>query len=285
VEVIGNGSTSAVNVVGLDLGRRNIKLFTGHKYIWLPAIVGEWRDIKLDYRGNSKGYQGVFNGEKFFAGTLAEDESEFPRQMLVEKKATPDALLLALIALHQTQMTDFDVVTGVPVSLHDKENKESIINLLKGRWDLELNGVKRTINIARVRVAVEAGGAFWSNPRDGVVRIVDGGSKTINYITMKNKKYVDRDSGTMPFGFDTNKSSDHAQMVTSIAGELGKKWGQNDIVFTTGGEAEKLAKYLKIYFPYADVLQERKKIMVGEEEIDLNMFSNAIGYYNIGRTI
>jgi plasmid segregation protein ParM len=274
-----------MDVVGLDLGRSGIKLYTGHKYISFPAIVGEWRDIKLSNTIGTKGFDGCFNGEKFFAGVLAQDESEFRRQMLVESKATPDALLLALISLHQTSMTDFDVVTGVPFNLHDTINKAALTNLLLGRWELEVNQVKRFINIIRVRVAVEGGAAFWSNPRDGIIRIVDGGSKTINYITMKNKKYVDRDSGTMPFGFDTNKSSNDQQMVISIAGELGKKWDQNDIVQTIGGKAESLAEYLRPYFPKAQIMHEKKKIISNNEEIDQNLFANAVGYYNIGRTV
>lgn len=274
-----------MNVVGLDLGRRNVKLYTGHRYITFPAVVGEWRDIKLENALGRGAFRGTFNGQKFFAGVLAEEESEFPRQMLIESKATPDALLLALIGLHQTNMTDFDIVTGVPVKLHDRENKEALINLLKGQWEIEVNGVLRKVNIHRVRVAVEGGGAFWSNPKDGLVRIVDGGSKTINFITMRNRRYVDRDSGTLDFGFDTNKSSDIANMVTRIAGELGKKWNQDDQVYTVGGEARSLAEYLKPYFPKATVFQSSKLHVQDQEVIDLNLFSNAIGYYNIGRTV
>lgn len=274
-----------MQIAGLDLGRRNIKLFTGFRYIWFPAVVGEWREMNLKNNFGDKAFEGEYKGEKFFAGVLAENESEFARQMLVEDKATPDALLLALIALHQTGFTDFDVVTGLPVNMHNEENKNALINLLIGRHEIEVNGSRKVITIHRVRVAVEGGGAFWSNPKDGLVRIIDGGSKTINYITLKNKKYVDRDSGTLPFGFDTNKSSDYKQMVNRIAGELGRKWNQDDEVFTVGGRAETLAELLKPYFPKVNVLQEKKRIIYHDEEVDLNMFSNAIGYYNIGRTL
>ena len=274
-----------MNVVGLDLGRRNIKVFTGHQFITFPAVVGEWREIKLANDLPKGGFWGTFQGKRFFAGVLAEEESEFPRQMLVDNKATPDALLLALIALHQTNMTDFDVVTGVPVSLHDPENKLALIKLLQGSWEIEVNGVLRRVNIHRVRVAVEGGGAFWSNPKDGLVRIVDGGSKTINYITMRNRRYVDRDSGTLNFGFDTNKTNDPSNLVARIAGELGKKWSSNDEVYTVGGEAESLAEYLRPYFPRVRVFQENRKVLNNGQLIDLNLFANAIGYYHIGRTV
>lgn len=273
-----------MHVAGLDLGRRNVKLFTGSSYIIFPAVVGEWRDIRLRNDHGNKGFDCEYNGDKFFAGTLAENESEFYRQMLIDDKSTQDALLLALISLHQAELIDVDIVTGLPVESHTKRNKESLSSLLTGSHEIEVNGVKRVINIHRVRVAVEGGGAFWSEPKDGLIRLIDGGSKTINYITMKDRQYVDRDSGTLPFGFDTNKSDDYKQMANRIAGELGKKWGQSDLVLTVGGRAELLANLLKQYFPNIDVLQNRRVIHKGEG-VDLNMFANAMGYFNIGRIL
>lgn len=273
-----------MQIVGLDLGRRNVKLYNGVDYISFPAIIGEWRDIKLETSYGNKGFRGNYNGDLFFAGTLAENESEFARQMLVEEKSTPDALLLALIALYQLEGVNFDVVTGLPVNIHDNDNKEKLIKLLEGSHLLELNGIKKVININRVRVAVEGGGAFWSSPKDGLVRIIDGGSKTINYITLNNRKYVDRDSGTLPFGFDTNKSEDLKQMANRIAGELGRKWGKADRIYTVGGNAKILKNFLKPYFTNIDVLRQ-DGINYKGEYIDLNLFANAVGYYNIGGAV
>ncbi len=276
-----------MNVVGLDLGRRGIKVYTGLNFLSFPAVVGEWRKLKVaspsDYGEGA--YEGVFREDRFFAGVLAEQESEFARQMLIDDKAHPDSLLLALIALHQTGMSEFDVVTGLPVVIHDEVNKQNLINLLQGTHEIEVNGVRKTLSIKRVRVAVEGGAAFWSKPKEGLVRIIDGGSKTINYITMNNQRYVDKDSGTLPFGFDTNKSVNHRQMVTRIAGELGKKWGSQDRVYTVGGEAEVIAKYLRPYFPNTKVLHEEPHIEEGNKFIDLNKFANALGYYNIGSNV
>lgn len=273
-----------MNIVGLDLGRRNVKLFNGHKYISFPSVVGEWRDLKLDYIMDKRGFDVEFLGEKSFVGTTAEDESEFARQMLVEDKATPDALILALTALHQTQMTDLDVITGVPVNLHDTKNKQALVDLLQGSWEIKVKGVLRKIHVHRVRVSVEGGGAFWSNPFDGLVRIIDGGSKTFNYITIKNRVFVDKGSGTLTFGFDTNKSTDTRQLITRVAGELGKVWGAKDKVLAVGGNALEIVDHITPYFPNAEVLQPQL-LSVENEDIDLNLFANAIGYYNIGRTV
>lgn len=272
--------------VGLDLGRRNVKLYTGYEYIYFPAVVGEWRKLNLENRFGNKAFQGVFNDQPFFAGTLAERESEYARQMLIEDKATPDALLLALLALHQTGQTEFDVVTGLPVTSHTKENKEKLINLLEGSHKIEVNNKVYHVNINRVRVAVEGGGAFWSNPQDGLVRILDGGSKTFNYITLKNKHYVDRDSGTLPFGLDTNQNNDFSQLSARLAGDLGKKWSQYDHVYTVGGKAIELAHHLKQYFPKIQPLQQNNRALdQNNEPVDLNLFANAIGYYMIGGAV
>lgn len=274
-----------MEIVGLDLGRRNIKAFTGSRYLTFSAFVGEWRDIKLKNNYGAGSFEGVYKGERFFAGSLAEHESEFARQMLTDDKAHQDALLLALIALFNTGDTEFDIVTGLPVNQHDDSTKKNLIELLEGSHELTLNGKTKVLNINRVRVSVEGGGSFWANPHDGLVRLIDGGSKTINYVTMLNRRYVDRDSGTLPFGFDTNKSVNIKQMMNRIAGELGKKWGKQDRVLTAGGQAKELVEGLREYFPLIETLQGSKIVVQGEKQIDLNLFSNAVGYYNIGRTV
>lgn len=274
-----------MHTVGLDLGRRNVKLFTGDRYVWFPAVVGEWRDLKLRNNFGSKAFDCMYGGERFFAGVLAENESEFARQMLIEDKAHQDTLLLALIALSHSPHDDFDIVTGLPVNLHDEEHKNALSNLLVGTHTITVNGVTRTLTIHRVRVVVEGGGAFWSSPKDGVVRLIDGGSKTINYITMRNRKYVDRDSGTLGFGFDTNKSTDASQLASRVVGEVGKKWGKQDKVYTVGGEASRLASLVKPFFPNTATLQPEQSAISTDGSIDFNMFANAMGYYNIGRTL
>lgn len=272
-------------VVGGDFGRRGIKVFTGSKFIYFPAVVGEWRKMNLVNRGEKQDFSVEYNGEKFFVGVLAENESEFSRQMLTEDKVNEDTKLLALVALHQTGLSDIDLVTGVPINMHHKEQKENLSKLLLGTHDITVNGVFRSFTVQRVRVSVEGGGAFWSNPKDGLVRILDGGSKTINYITLKDRKFIDRDSGTLTFGFDTNKSADIKQMSNRIAGELGTKWSVTDAVFTVGGKAKTLATYLKDFYPAITTLQQEETYKENGMEIDLNLFANAIGYYNMGSVI
>jgi len=193
--------------------------------------------------------------------------------MMTEEKAHADTLLLALIALHRVT-TEANIITGLPVYLHDTERKNALKQLLRGngKWDITVNGVKKTISVPRIEVAVEGGAAFWSSPRDGLVRVIDAGSRTVNYVTLKDKRYVDRDSGTLPFGFGTTISGDLRQMAARIAGELGRKWRETDAVLVAGGRAEELARELKQYFPQTETFTNP-------------LFANAIGYYRIGRKL
>lgn len=270
-------------VVGLDIGRRGVKLYTGTQLITYPAVVGEWRNMNL--KGVTRGFNVVYNGDRFFAGHLALEESEFARQMLTESKVHEDSKLLALIALHIAGSPRQTVVTGVPVTQHTDEVKTSLVDMLKGRHTLEVDGVSKTFLVENVLVSVEGGAAFWSNPMDGLVRIIDAGSKTINYVTLLDRKYVDRESGTLTFGFDTNKSTDIKHIASRIAGEVSKKWSSSDNVFTVGGKAKELAKNLYDYFPKAKPYPVKDILATGIMEGEKPMYANAIGYYNIGRTV
>ena len=259
-------------IVGLDIGRSSVKVYTAEKMDQFPSYIGEWRKRKLATEQKDD-IEVEFQGEKYFAGALAQNESEFARSMMTEEKAHADTLLLALIALHRVT-TEANIITGLPVYMHDQERKNALKQLLRGngRWDITVNGVKKTISIPRIEVAVEGGAAFWSSPRDGLVRVIDAGSRTVNYVTLKDKRYVDRDSGTLPFGFGTTISGDLRQMAARIAGELGRKWRETDAVMVCGGRAEELAQELKLYF-------------TGAECFTNPLFANAIGYYRIGRKL
>lgn len=259
-------------IVGLDIGRSSVKMFNGEQVLNFPSVVGEWRERKLKSSFSKNDLEVEFQGEKYFVGALAENESEFSRSMMTDNKCHDDTLILALTALHQANISACRLVTGLPIKSHDECNKKKLKTLLQGRHEIEVNGECKDIIIQSVDIAVEGGAAFWSSPRPGKIRLIDGGSKTINYVTMKDKKYVDRDSGTLAFGFETNKSVNDKQLIARIAGELGKKWSSNDVILTAGGKADVLAEYLQSYFSNVTPVNDA-------------LYANAIGYHNIGRII
>ncbi|MGU3469877.1 ParM/StbA family protein [Paenibacillus sp. D51F] len=227
---------SAVPTLGLDVGRNGVKAFNGNQTLFIPSVVGEWRERRL-VSSREDDIEVMFRGERYFIGSLALNESEFHRHMMTDNKAHADTLLLALTAIHRAGMPNVHVTTGLPVEFHDPAAKAAMSDLLTGKWDIEVNGEARTIRILNVKVAVEGGGAFWSAPVDGLVRIIDAGSKTVNFVTMRDRRYVDRDSGTLPFGFNTTNADNPQQMAARIAGELSKKWEAGDNVFICGGRA------------------------------------------------
>lgn len=261
-----------MSIVGLDCGRKSVKVFTGQKMFNFASIVGEARERNLNNRHSNGDLEVEFESEKFYVGELAERESEFYRAMMTEQKDHDDTRLLALTALHQANVTEARVITGLPVANHNDENKKRLKQLLQGRWEITVNGERKIIIIKSVDVAAEGGAAFWSRPTDGIVRVIDGGSKTINYVTLKDRRYVDRESGTLDFGFETNKSTNDKQLIARIAGELGKKWGNKDLIWTAGGKALDIAKYIEPYFKNAIPM-------------DNALYANAIGFHAIGRII
>lgn len=261
-----------MSVVGLDCGRRNVKVFTGQKMFHFSSIVGEARERNLNNRHSTNDMEVEFEGEKYYVGDLAERESEFYRAMMTEQKDHEDTRLLALTALHQANITDVRVITGLPIANHNEDNKKRLKQLLQGRWDITVNGEQKTIIIKSVDVAAEGGAAFWSRPTDGIIRVIDGGSKTINYVTLKDRRYVDRESGTLPFGFETNKSINDKQLVARIAGELGKKWGAEDVIWTAGGKASVISDHLQPYFRNVAPMPNA-------------LYANAMGFHAIGRII
>lgn len=264
------------NVIGLDIGRSGVKAYTGTSMFHFPSIVGEGVVRKLNSHYGEGSFEVHFGGEHYFIGDLAADESDFPRQMLTDSKAHEDTRLLALCAICRAGLSDATVITGLPVVQHDDENKRKIRELLigdrAGLWDITVNGERRVIRITDVKVAVEGGGAFWSAPENGLVRIIDAGSKTINYVTMRDTRYNNRESGTLPFGFSTVASDNPREMAKRIAGNLGgRNWKADDTVLVCGGRARELAELLSSeFFPKSAPMPNA-------------LFANAIGFYNAGR--
>lgn len=262
-----------MSIIGLDVGRNGVKAYTGTAGFTFSSIVGEGveRKLRTDYDGT--GFDVIFEGERYFVGELARNESEYWRAMMTDEKAHTDTLILALVAVHRANKPDVTVVTGLPVDQHDEAHKNALRSLMMGKrgglWEITVNGERRHIRIADVKVAVEGGGAFWSEPQDGVVRVIDAGSKTVNYVTMRDRRYNNRESGTLPFGFNTNKTDNVRQFAARVAGEVGKKWSAEDTVLVSGGRAKELAEVLTPYFPKARPVQNP-------------LYANAIGYYRAG---
>ncbi len=265
-------------IIGVDAGNYEVKVVWQKGVSRFPSDIGEYRERKLEQVFSKNDMVVEYAGKKYFAGTLAKYESEFNARMMGESKAHLDCKLRILIALHQVEGSGlYKIIVGQPIGAHTKEEKEAIKRSLKGFHTISINSKSRTFMIERVEVAAEGGSAFWSAPQDGIVRIIDIGSGTVNCATLHDRRYIDKDSFSMMIGANTTKTQDPQALARAIAAEAGKKWHKQDAVKVAGGPAESLLPYLQEYFPRADII---RPFINGQ--ILPPVFANAIGFYRIG---
>ncbi|MCS1350334.1 ParM/StbA family protein [Mechercharimyces sp. CAU 1602] len=259
-------------LVAVDCGRSEVKVVHRHGKFAFPAVIGEWRKLNIGKKRENE-IEVVYEGERLFIGDLAVRESEFHRSMMTDTKAHEQTLILTLVAVYQANTVGkVSVVTGLPVELHSDDEKASMKKLITGKHRIEVNGISRLIQIEEVVVCIEGGGAFWANPQRGLVRIIDVGAKTVNFLTLKDKEYIDRESGTLQFGGDTTKTRSAKHLAERICGEVAKKWSAEDTVITAGAMANDLIPHFKRHFPNVTAVPDPK-------------YANAQGFYEIGKRL
>ncbi len=262
-------------MIGIDIGRKGVKLYTIDKRITFPSAVGEWRERKLGTGGN---YELEYQDKKYFVGDLAE-ESYCQREMTTESKIHEETLLLFLTAIAISG--ESNVTIGLPVSQHDENTKLRYKSLLEGQHFVGLNNAPKKEYIVKVGVVAESTGVYWNeilNNKGELIkdsfnteRIIDVGSRTINYCTIKNRKYIDRESGTLQYGtIDLGNAGDmyFEQFARKIVADLSKVWSKPYLTLISGGGGMILFDYLKPHFDCRLV----------EDPI----FANAKGFYKMG---
>lgn len=269
-----------IEIVGFDGGNNEIKTASHRGCIRLLSNIGEYRERKLEQLHGEDDIIYEFKGKKGFAGTLAKYESEFNGSIMGTTKAHDDTLIRVLLGLWKHGGTHFNLVVGQPITGHTKDEKDKLKKMLTGAHDIVINGKKNTFTIGKVEVAAEGGAAFWSNPVKGMVRIIDIGSGTVNYASILDGRYIDKDSDTIKKGMNTNKSTDKREFVRGIATEVLTKWERSDTVFVAGGAAHDLIPYVKEFFPNANLINPFHNGSLVEP-----VYANAVGFYKIGRQI
>jgi plasmid segregation protein ParM len=272
--------------LGVDAGNYKVKICGERGLMDFISAIGEAREIKLQQvHGNDDMYF-EYEGETGFAGSLALYESEFGGSIMGDTKAHRDTLLRVLIGIHryttlyQIEETGFDIVVGQPISNHNIEEKSRIKDMLKGHHTITVNGIERSFNIRNCECAAEGVSSYWSNPQTGLVRILDIGSGTVNYSTVLEGRFVDKDSGTLSFGVNTNKTNNLQALSRGIATHTLKKWSPEDKVLVVGGIAETIIPHLKQYFPNVEVLYP-----IYNQQYVNPIFANAIAFYTVGVNI
>lgn len=273
--------------LGIDAGNYFTKVCGEKGLISFHSAIGESREINLQQIHGEDDMVFDYEGEVGFAGSLALFESEFGGSILGETKAHRDTKLRSLIAIHRYSTiynindTVFDIVLGQPISTHTQNEKTKIKKMLQGEHVITVNGIEKSFHINRVEVAAECASAYWSSSfKEGLVRLIDIGSGTTNYATILSQRFIDKDSDTIPFGVNSNKSDSLSALSRGISTNTLKKWNQNDNVYVIGGSAEKVTPHLKEYFPNTEVLYP----IYNQQYVD-PVFANAIAFYYVAVSI
>jgi len=274
-------------ILGIDAGGYSTKVCGPFGVASFLSDIGEYRERNLN-NGNFGPDDMVweYNGEKGFAGTLARFESEWSGSTKGDTKAHKDALLRILLAIHRfSDEVNHYLIVGQPIGKHTLEQKEKIKRMLIGTHRFTLNGVEKNIVIKRVEVAAEGASGSLSDPKNGLVRIIDVGSGTINFGTLYNQRFIDRDSFSKPFGVETVQNRDPRIMARGIFNlAIERKWDSNDVVQLSGGYAKELYPALSEYFPRCELIKPKLKSGNSVRVVD-PVYANAVAFYEIGRKV
>lgn len=274
-------------IIGIDGGNYETKLVTRRGAFKYRSCLGEWREFNIDKGALSdEDIVYEYGGTKGFAGTLAENESLFLREMAGDTKAHEDAKLRILIGIHRfSNDSTHDIVVGQPIKKH-KAEKQRIVEMLEGRHTLTVNGEIKTFTIRRVSVAPEGAGAIWSYRGDeSKVRIIDVGSGTVNCATISDGRFIDRDSFTLGFGANSEDIYEVGRLAEAIIARTSKRWSPTDCVRVCGGIAELVAPLLDRHF--TDVATIQPMIREGGNSFRAvhSVFANAAGFYELARDL
>lgn len=262
-----------MHYVGIDCGRHSVKAVgTGYPIIY-PAEVGTARTLRLDGPQN---YRVSLDGREWFVGPLAA-ESHDGGALATESKlhdATKVLFLTAAALLYQGE--PLAISTCLPVSQHTNEQKQALARLVCGKHRLAVNGRPVEFGIDAIWVFPEGAAAYWDAVLDDwaqpidkslidrpVVRVLDLGSRQMNAITIKQGRYVDRLSTSLPYGcYELERAgNDHEQLARRVVGDLSRLWPDqqaSDLIFLCGGGALLMEDALQRHF--ANVLVSKNPV-------------------------
>jgi plasmid segregation protein ParM len=267
-------------ILGIDAGGYETKVCINGRVYCFPSDIGEYRELRLIDSLGRDDMIWEYNGEKGFAGTLAKYESEYGGVVRGKTKAHPEVALRILIAVYRHGDENNSIVVGQPIDTHIKAEKDKIKEMLLGEHILTINGAAKTFSIDNVEVAPEGAAAFISNPDNGLVRIVDVGSGTTNFATIKDGRRIDKESFTKKIGTEIMVNKDQKEMAKGIYRHITQKWGKKDKILFTGGGAEKVFPFMEKYLPYASILKPKL-----DDKLVNPKYANVIGFYKIAKGV
>lgn len=276
-------------ILGIDAGNNGAKVAGPYGLDVSKTAICGWfeRDVVESFGDDDAEFE--IGGRKGFAGSIAEHEDEFGGgSMFGDSKAHDDTKVRVLLAADRyvkkycPHVNTLKIVVGQPIATHKETEKQKIKDMLLYGHDFKVNGKNVSYYIEEVEVATEGGGAYWSCPQDGLVRILDIGSGTVNAITVKDGKLINNASSTFNFGAETIKNkSDMGGMARGIIQNTTRlKWHKGDLILVCGGVADRIAMHIKSHFGNVEVLNPHF-VCQGSTTVAHPVYANAIGFYNI----
>lgn len=278
-----------MSIIAIDAGNHEVKVVGDKGPDRFLSLIGEaaersvvqkWSDDDMEWR-----YDGHMLG-RGFAGTLAQYESFLACSTFGDTKLHEDARLRVMLALHRyTADRAVRIMVGQPIGTHQRD-KADLKAYLEGTHTLTVNGVTKTFHITRVEVGIEGGASFFAKPKDGLVRIIDAGSGTVNLATLRDKRYQNRESRTLPFGLETLRSAGMDAIARRICQEArADGWGKDDEVRIIGGSAAALTPAIGQFFPEARPFHPTIGLRDGTTQKVDPVYANAAGLYAIGKQV
>lgn len=202
-------------VIGLDIGRGYVKAYSEFenmtKQCIFKSVVGLGRS--MNFENYTDPIYIEVDGEDYFAGILAENESDNAIQNLKDDKTSPVAKKLLYAALNKIAVCDnVKLMIGVPNKLFrksilleiQKEYKDTTIKIKD-----KISGAYKNINILDVSIYREADAALLWHVRkcsafDNDLCMVTIGFRTTEICTYNNKmKFNDKLSKSIELGNKT----------------------------------------------------------------------------------
>ncbi|MCG7345292.1 hypothetical protein MHZ92_14225 [Sporosarcina sp. ACRSL] len=278
-------------ILGVDPGNYRGKTAGPYGVDSYRTAICDWfeRNIEEDFGEDDMEF--AYEGRKGYAGTLASYEDQFGGgAMYGDSKAHDDTLIRVLLAIYRYTtkycpgFERFDLVVGQPIISHKKSEKQKLELLLRGTHNITVNGKPFTFTIDRVGVAAEGSGASMASPREGVYRIIDVGSGTVNCASISDYRHINTASATFNYGVETSGGRENADAIARavIRSTTQLKWRKTDNVLVCGGIASDIMPLLAEHYTQIKPLIPQLNAHNGLQ-IHLPTFANAVGFYEIAR--
>ena len=277
--------------IGIDAGRDGVKADNGLRQLSFKSKVGEARERRLVEKLK---YEVEIDGRRYFVADLA-DESRYKREMATDNKIHEETRILFLTAAALIMDTDeVSITTGLPVDQHTPEIKAQMIELLRGRHEVKVEGRTIKLTIGEIGICAEGTGIYWNEVMDQngqikntwiygrLTRVLDLGSRKFNYCTIKpGGKYYDLESGSLQYGMidldnaeDCETDEGKAAFARKIAADMSKKWlsynPTKEIVLIGGGGTLRIGQQIMKHFPLSTIAGNP-------------LFANAAGFGKMGK--